>query len=168
MGGSREIRFGAPPGIDTAALGKVMIAAVHETSPGEYLIETDPSPANISTLTTWLAEKDLPLADIRAGRQTLEDVFLRMTAITGEVPAVHPHPRRQFLGGGVEVVRAEHCGRGGPQQLGQISGGHEASSYGLAGQCPNPFPTQVLMRERDLRCASLCRPNGAVLFTTPP
>ena len=24
----------------------------------------------------------------RAGRQTLEDVFLRMTAITGEVPAV--------------------------------------------------------------------------------
>jgi ABC-2 type transport system ATP-binding protein len=87
-GGSREIRFGAPPGIDTAALGKVMIAAVHETSPGEYLVETDPSPANISTLTSWLAEKDLPLADIRAGRQTLEDVFLRMTAITGEVPAV--------------------------------------------------------------------------------
>ena len=87
-GGSREIRFGAPPGIDTAALGKVMIAAVHETSPGDYLIETDPSPANIATLTGWLAEKDLPLADIRAGRQTLEDVFLRMTAITGEVPAV--------------------------------------------------------------------------------
>jgi len=87
-GGSREIRFGAPAGIDTAALGKVMLAAVHERSPGEYLIETEPSPANIATLTGWLAEKDLPLADIRAGRQTLEDVFLRMTAITGEVPAV--------------------------------------------------------------------------------
>jgi ABC-2 type transport system ATP-binding protein len=87
-GGSREIRFGAPPGIDTAALGKVMLAAVHEMSPGEYLVETDPSPSNIATLTSWLAEKDLPLADIRAGRQTLEDVFLRMTAITGEVPAV--------------------------------------------------------------------------------
>ena len=87
-GGSREIRFGAPAGIDTAALGKVMLAAVHERSPGEYLIETEPSPANIATLTGWLAEKDLPLAGIRAGRQTLEDVFLRMTAITGEVPAV--------------------------------------------------------------------------------
>ncbi|MFN8017538.1 MAG: ABC transporter ATP-binding protein [Acidimicrobiales bacterium] len=87
-GGSREIRFGAPPGIDVASLGKAMLAAVHETSPGEYLIEADPSPANIATLTGWLAEQDLPLADLRAGRQTLEDVFLRMTAITGEVPAV--------------------------------------------------------------------------------
>ncbi|WP_426574755.1 ABC transporter ATP-binding protein [Aquihabitans sp. McL0605] len=87
-GGSREIRFGAPAGIDTAALGKVMLAAVHERSPGEYLIETEPSPANIAALTSWLAEKDLALADIRAGRQTLEDVFLRMTTITGEVPAV--------------------------------------------------------------------------------
>ena len=87
-GGSREIRFGAPTGIDVAALGKTMLAAVHEVSPGEYLIEADPSPANIATLTGWLAEHDLSLADLRAGRQTLEDVFLRMTAITGEVPAV--------------------------------------------------------------------------------
>lgn len=86
--GSREIRFGAPAGIDTAALGKALLAAVHETSPGEYLVETDPSPANIAALTGWLAQHDLPLADIRAGRQRLEDVFLRMTAITGEVPAV--------------------------------------------------------------------------------
>ena len=68
--------------------GKAMLAAVHETSPGEYLIDTDPSPANIATLTGWLAERDLPLADIRAGRQRLEDVFLRMTAITGELPSV--------------------------------------------------------------------------------
>lgn len=70
-----------------------MLAAVHETSPGEYLIEADPSPANIATLTGWLADHDLPLADLRAGRQTLEDVFLRMTAITGEVPAVRIDPR---------------------------------------------------------------------------
>jgi ABC-2 type transport system ATP-binding protein len=87
-GGSREIRFGAPAGIDVAALGKAMLAAVDEVSPGEYVIEADPSPANIATLTGWLAEHDLPIADLRAGRQTLEDVFLRMTAITGEVPAV--------------------------------------------------------------------------------
>ncbi len=87
-GGSREIRFGAPAGIDVAALGKAMLAAVDEVSPGEYVIETDPSPANIATLTGWLADHDLPIADLRAGRQTLEDVFLRMTAITGEVPAV--------------------------------------------------------------------------------
>ncbi|MEZ5203267.1 MAG: ABC transporter ATP-binding protein [Acidimicrobiales bacterium] len=93
-GGSQEIRFGAPADIDVAALGKVLLAAVHETSPGEYLVETEPSPANIAALTSWLAEQDLPLADIRAGRQTLEDVFLRMTAITGEVPAVRLDQRR--------------------------------------------------------------------------
>jgi len=87
-GGSREIRFGAPPGIDTALLGKEMMAAVDEVSPGEYCIATEPSPANIASLTNWLADQDLPLADLRAGRQRLEDVFLAMTQITGEVPAV--------------------------------------------------------------------------------
>lgn len=95
-GGSREIRFGAAPGLDTAALGKELLAAVEELSPGEYRIDADPSPANIATLTTWLADRDLPLADLRAGRQRLEDVFLRMTAITGEVPTVRidpEHPR---------------------------------------------------------------------------
>ncbi len=91
-GGSREIRFGAVTGLDTAALGKVMIAAVEEVTPGEYRVATDPSPANIAALTNWLAERDLPLADLRAGRQTLEDVFLRMTQITGEVPSVRVGP----------------------------------------------------------------------------
>ena len=38
-----------------------------------------PSPANVAAITAWLAERDLPLADLRAGRQTLEDVFLRLT-----------------------------------------------------------------------------------------
>jgi hypothetical protein len=33
----------------------------------------------VATLTAWLAEHDLPLADLRAGRQSLEDLFLRLT-----------------------------------------------------------------------------------------
>jgi ABC-2 type transport system ATP-binding protein len=82
------ITVGTPDELMAAGLGKAMLAAVDEVSPGEYVIETDPSPANIATLTGWLADHDLPIADLRAGRQTLEDVFLRMTAITGEVPAV--------------------------------------------------------------------------------
>jgi ABC-2 type transport system ATP-binding protein len=92
-GGSREIRFGAEAGLDTATLGKAMMAAVEEVSPGEYRIEVEPSPANIAALTNWLAERDLHLADLRAGRQRLEDVFLRMTQITGEVPSVRVEPR---------------------------------------------------------------------------
>jgi ABC-2 type transport system ATP-binding protein len=57
-------------------------------SPGEYRVGLPPTPANVAALTAWLAEHDLPLADLRAGRQKLEDVFLRLTAITGEHPVV--------------------------------------------------------------------------------
>ena len=74
-----EILFGAPAGLDTAALSLELDATVSETRPGEYAVATDASPANVATLTAWLARHDLPLADLRAGRQTLEDVFLRLT-----------------------------------------------------------------------------------------
>jgi ABC-2 type transport system ATP-binding protein len=87
-GGGEEIRFGAPPGLDVAALGKALMAAVEECAPGEYLVHVPPTPAHVAALTAWLAERDLPLADLRAGRQRLEDVFLRLTAITGEMPAI--------------------------------------------------------------------------------
>jgi len=87
-GGSEEIRFGAPTGLDTAALGKSLMAGVDELTPGEYLVHLEATPTNIATLTAWLAERDLPLADLRAGRQRLEDVFLRLTSITGEMPAI--------------------------------------------------------------------------------
>ena len=83
-----EIRFRAPPGIDVAALGKTLMAAVEEARPGDYRVEAPPTPSNVATITAWLAEHDLPLADLRAGRQRLEDVFLRLTEITGEMPAI--------------------------------------------------------------------------------
>ena len=93
--GTAEIRFGAPPGLDTAALGKTLMAGVDEIAPGEYLVGLEPTPSNINALTAWLAANDLPLADLRAGRQSLEDVFLRMTAITGEIPAVRLDDRHR-------------------------------------------------------------------------
>jgi ABC-2 type transport system ATP-binding protein len=83
-----EIRFRAPAGIDVAALGKTLMAAVEEARPGDYRVEAPPTPTNVATITAWLAEHDLPLADLRAGRQRLEDVFLRLTEITGEMPAI--------------------------------------------------------------------------------
>ena len=79
-GAGREIRFGAPPGLDTAALSTRLGASVIEEMAGEYRVATEASPAAVAALTGWLAEHDLPLADLRAGRQTLEDVFLRLTA----------------------------------------------------------------------------------------
>ena len=78
-GGRREIRFGAPPGLDVGSLGAVLSAPVVEERPGEYRVAAEASPSTVAALTAWLAERDLPLADLRAGRQTLEDVFLRLT-----------------------------------------------------------------------------------------
>jgi ABC-2 type transport system ATP-binding protein len=61
---------------------------VEETAPGEYRAGVAPTPAAVAALTAWLAEHDLPLADLRAGRQRLEDVFLRLTAESPTPPAV--------------------------------------------------------------------------------
>ena len=47
---------------------------------GEYLVRAAGTPTLVAALTAWLAEHDLPLADLRAGRQRLEDVFLRLVA----------------------------------------------------------------------------------------
>jgi ABC-2 type transport system ATP-binding protein len=83
-GGGQDIRFGAPPGIDTAGLTARLQAPVREVTPGEYRVDTASTPATVAALTAWLAEQDLPLADLRAGRQTLEDVFLRLTVGPGQ------------------------------------------------------------------------------------
>jgi len=78
-GGGGDIRFGGPIGLDSAALGASIGGAVAEERPGEYLVSVPATPANLARLTAWLAENEISVADIRAGRQTLEDVFLRLT-----------------------------------------------------------------------------------------
>jgi ABC-2 type transport system ATP-binding protein len=83
QGGREEIRFGAASGLDVASLSTHLGAAASEPTPGEYVVNAAPSPENVARLTGWLAERNLPLADLRAGRQSLEDVFLRLTG-TGD------------------------------------------------------------------------------------
>lgn len=78
-GGAEELRFGAAPGLDLAALAAAVGGPVVEDPPGEYRADVAPTPATVAALTAWLAERDLPLGDLRAGRQHLEDVFLRLT-----------------------------------------------------------------------------------------
>ncbi|HTJ74965.1 MAG TPA: ABC transporter ATP-binding protein [Acidimicrobiales bacterium] len=72
--------FGTPAPVDVAALSAHLAAEVVEVRPGEYRVGAPPSPLTVAALTAWLAERDLPLADLRAGRQSLEDVFLRLTS----------------------------------------------------------------------------------------
>lgn len=92
-GGASDIRFGAPAGIDTAGLAERVGSAVAEVQPGEYLVEGEATPGRVAALTGWLAENELALADLRAGRQTLEDVFLRLTGTsTAEIERA---PRRR-------------------------------------------------------------------------
>jgi ABC-2 type transport system ATP-binding protein len=79
-GPDEDVRFGAPAGLDTASLGEAVGGPVEELAPGEYRAGVAPTPATVAALTAWLAAHDLPLADLRAGRQRLEDVFLRLTA----------------------------------------------------------------------------------------
>ncbi|MDA8391314.1 MAG: ABC transporter ATP-binding protein [Actinomycetota bacterium] len=81
--GGGSIRFGAPPHLDVASLSATLGAAVVEDSPGEYTVSTSPTPQAVATLTSWLAQRSLPLADLRAGRGTLEDVFLQLTGTPG-------------------------------------------------------------------------------------
>jgi ABC-2 type transport system ATP-binding protein len=75
-----EVRFGAPAGLMVTELATHLGAAVREVEPGEYLVEAEGTPSLVAALTAWLADRDLPLADLRAGRQRLEDVFLRLVA----------------------------------------------------------------------------------------
>jgi ABC-2 type transport system ATP-binding protein len=74
-----EVRFGAPSGLDVASLGERIGAIVTEASPGEYVVAAAATPVMVAAITAWLAEMNFPLADLRAGRQRLEDVFLRLT-----------------------------------------------------------------------------------------
>ncbi len=77
---SDHILFGAPPNLPIAALAATLGAAVTEVTRGEYRADLAPSPANVAAVTSWLAEHDAALSDLRAGRQRLDDVFRRLTS----------------------------------------------------------------------------------------
>jgi ABC-2 type transport system ATP-binding protein len=53
--------------------------AVRELRPGDYLVEASATPELLAALTAWLAERGALLSELRAGRRSLEDVFLRLT-----------------------------------------------------------------------------------------
>ena len=88
-GGDAGIRFGAPPGLDLAALGRALDApdgAVAEDPPGQYRAGVEATPARVAALANWLAERDLPLADLRAGSRSLEEAYLDATRAAREAP----------------------------------------------------------------------------------
>lgn len=71
--------FRAVEGLDVAALGAALGVEVSEDSPGAYRVHSRPTPDAIAALARWLADRDILIGDLRAGRQRLDEVFRRLT-----------------------------------------------------------------------------------------
>jgi ABC-2 type transport system ATP-binding protein len=81
--GDEEISFSAAAGLDRRGLAKALglaADAVRELRPGEYVVATASTPTLVADLAAWLRDEDISLGDLRAGRRSLEEVFLRMTS----------------------------------------------------------------------------------------
>ena len=87
--GPATIRFTAATGLALDQLSGHLGLTVSEPSPGEFVIDGEGTPTVVARLTSWLAERDLAIGDLQAGRQRLEDVFLRLT--THDQPPDQPH-----------------------------------------------------------------------------
>jgi ABC-2 type transport system ATP-binding protein len=74
--------FSARPGLDVAALSGNLGLPVTERTPGEYHVACAPTPDMVARLTAWLAGADESLGSLRAGRRSLEDVFLELMGDT--------------------------------------------------------------------------------------
>jgi ABC-2 type transport system ATP-binding protein len=55
-------------------------SAVTEERPGRYVVQAAGTPALVAGLTAWMADHDVALGDLQAGRRSLEEVFLTLTA----------------------------------------------------------------------------------------
>ncbi|MFI5045498.1 MAG: ABC transporter ATP-binding protein [Acidimicrobiia bacterium] len=79
---SDDTRFVASAGLDVDMLATHLglpAGAVHEARPGEYLVEAAATPELVALLAEWLRDRGVLLRELRAGTQSLEDVFLRLT-----------------------------------------------------------------------------------------
>jgi ABC-2 type transport system ATP-binding protein len=83
--GRDELEFSARPGLDVRSLGAALGAEVQVLRAGWYGVAAPNEPATVARLATWLERHDVRLDELRSGRRSLEDVFLRLTS-DDEVP----------------------------------------------------------------------------------
>ena len=77
-----DMRFSAASGLDLDKLAHALElppSSIREPKPGEYVVDAAPSTRLVAALTAWLDDQDVLLSELRAGRGSLEDVFLRLT-----------------------------------------------------------------------------------------
>jgi ABC-2 type transport system ATP-binding protein len=81
-----DTRFSAKPGLDRTGLAAALgldAALVREPRPGDYVVDSPATPELVAALAVWLRDRDVTLGDLRAGRSSLEEVFLRLTSEDG-------------------------------------------------------------------------------------
>jgi len=75
-----EVRFRAQPGLDVVALGRLgAVRSAREESSGVYTLDTGEPRELLVQLATHLRDAGVDLSELRIGRSTLEDVFIRLT-----------------------------------------------------------------------------------------
>jgi ABC-2 type transport system ATP-binding protein len=80
-GGTGGVRFTARAALEVDGLAVTAGArSAIEERPGEYLVDVEPTPRIVALVAAWLAERDVLVTDLRVGRQSLEDVYLELTA----------------------------------------------------------------------------------------
>ncbi|MCC6174860.1 MAG: ABC transporter ATP-binding protein [Chloroflexi bacterium] len=81
-GGERahETLFRATAGLPVHELTDRLGLPTTEERPGEYRCAGEATPETIAIIADWLAERGVLLRDLRVGQQSLEEVFLRLTA----------------------------------------------------------------------------------------
>ncbi len=83
-----SLRFEARTGLDTGALAAALRVEVRECEPGVYEVDAENHPDLLVALTSWMADRDVRIEQLRAGRSSLEEVFLRLTEdAAGQEPA---------------------------------------------------------------------------------
>ena len=91
-----ELEFSARPGLAVDALAAALQVPVREVRSGRYVIHAANDPALVTRLAVWLERHEVRLGDLRAGKRSLEDVFLRLTADataapgSGAIPTADP------------------------------------------------------------------------------
>ena len=78
-----DTRFIAAAGLDIDALAAhlgVSVGTVAERRPGEYVIAVAATPVMVALLADWMRDRGVLMRELRAGTQSLEDVFLRLTS----------------------------------------------------------------------------------------
>ena len=79
-GTSAQLRFTAAPGLDLLGLRDAIGETVTEDRPGRYVVHAANDPLLVARLAAWLAERDVLLGELRGGKRSLEDVFLKLTS----------------------------------------------------------------------------------------